>query len=128
MWFGGEGRGNDPRAQTEDLSDNNMKAGEYGIKNLKRLMTNILEWTKEEGDRYENLNEIYSQLVNQYSRYASHVSKNIGGFYETFKSVEESGSVYEITPKTTQKDALAWMQKQVFETPTWLMDKKYGIK
>ncbi|MEQ1553100.1 MAG: zinc-dependent metalloprotease [Ferruginibacter sp.] len=128
LWFGGEGRGNDPRAQTEDLSDNNMKAGEYGIKNLKRLMTNILEWTKEEGDRYENLNEIYSQLVNQYSRYASHVSKNIGGFYETFKSVEESGSVYEITPKTTQKDALAWMQKQVFETPTWLMDKKVWDK
>jgi ribosomal protein S18 acetylase RimI-like enzyme len=128
LWFGGEGRNPDPRAQTEDLSDNNMKAGEYGIKNLKRLMTNILDWTKEEGDRYENLNEIYSQVLNQYSRYAGHVSKNVGGFYETFKSVEESGNVYEITPKAVQKDAMAWMHKQVFETPTWLMDKKVWDK
>ncbi len=124
LWFGGEGRNPDPRAQTEDLSDNNMKAGEYGIKNLKRLMTNIFAWTKEPGDRYENLNEIYGQVLNQYSRYAGHVSKNIGGFYETLKSVEENGAVYEITPKTVQKEAMDWMQKQVFETPNWLMDKK----
>ena len=128
LWFGGEGRNFDPRAQTEDLSDNNMKAGEYGIKNLKRLMTNILEWTKEEGDRYENLNEIYGQLLGQYSRYANHVAKNIGGFSETFKSVEEAGNVYEVTPKATQKEAMTWLQKQVFETPTWLMDKKVWDK
>ena len=128
LWFGGEGRNLDPRSQTEDLSDNNMKAGEYGIKNLKRLMTNILEWTKEEGDTYDNLNEIYSQLLGQYNRYAYHVAKNIGGFFETFKSVEEEGNVYEITPKATQKEAMAWLQKQVFETPTWLMDKKVWDK
>jgi hypothetical protein len=128
LWFGGEGRNNDPRAQTEDLSDNNMKAGEYGIKNLKRVMANILEWTKEEGDRYENLLEIYNQVVNQYSRYTGHVLKNIGGFTETAKSVEEAGNVYEITAKATQKEAMAWMQKQVFETPTWLMDKKVWDK
>ncbi len=124
LWFGGEGRNPDPRAQTEDLSDNNMKASEYGIKNLKRLMLNIFVWTKEPSDRYENLNEIYGQVLNQYSRYAGHVSKNIGGFYETLKSVEENGGVYEITPKTVQKEAMDWMQKQVFETPNWLMDKK----
>ncbi len=128
LWFGGEGRNNDPRAQTEDLGDNNMKAGEYGIKNLKRLMTNIFEWTKEEGDRYENVGEIYSQVLNQFSRYSGHVLKNIGGFTETPKSIEEAGNVYEITAKATQKDAMAWMQKQVFETPTWLIDKKIWDK
>jgi Met-zincin/Domain of unknown function (DUF5117)/Domain of unknown function (DUF5118) len=128
LWFGGEGRNPDPRAQTEDLSDNNMKAGEYGIKNLKRLMTNIFEWTKEEGDRYENVGEIYSQVLNQFSRYSGHVLKNIGGFTETPKSIEEAGNVYEITAKATQKDAMAWMQKQVFETPTWLIDKKVWDK
>jgi hypothetical protein len=128
LWFGGEGRNPDPRAQTEDLSDNNMKAGEYGIKNLKRLMTNIFEWTKEEGDRYENVGEIYSQVLNQFSRYSGHVMKNIGGFTETAKSVEEAGNVYEVTAKATQKEAMAWMQKQVFETPTWLMDKKVWDK
>src|SRR4030095_3652758 len=38
LWFGGEGRNYDARCQTEDLGDNSMKAGEYGIKNLKYVM------------------------------------------------------------------------------------------
>jgi hypothetical protein len=37
-WFGYEQSQDDPRSQNEDLGDNAMKAGEYGIKNLKRIM------------------------------------------------------------------------------------------
>nr|MBA2248907.1 zinc-dependent metalloprotease [Chitinophagaceae bacterium] len=123
LWFGGEGFGNDPRSQTEDLGDNAMKASEYGIRNLKRILKNLPEWTKAEGDRYQNLGEIYGQIVTQFNRYALHVTKNIGGVYETFKSVEENGSVYEPTPKQMQKEAVQWLHQQVFETPEWLLDK-----
>ena len=123
LWFGGEGGNGDPRAQTEDLSDNNMKAGEYGIKNLKRIVTKLMEWTKEEADRYENLNEMYGQVVTQFGRYMGHVANNVGGVYETFKSVEEKGNVYEPTPKATQKEAVSFLNKQLFQTPTWLLDK-----
>jgi hypothetical protein len=48
LWFGTETDPNDPRGQNEDLGDNAMIAGSYGIKNLKRILPNILEWTKEE--------------------------------------------------------------------------------
>jgi hypothetical protein len=89
VWFGGEGRNDDPRAQTEDLGDNAMLASEYGIKNLKRIIVNLPEWTKEEGDRYENLSDMYGQVVGQFSRYMGHVLRNVGGVQETFKSVEE---------------------------------------
>jgi hypothetical protein len=123
LWFGGEGFGNDPRSQTEDLSDNSMKASEYGIRNLKRVVKNLPEWTKEEGDRYQNLNEIYGQVIGQYNRYANHVVRNIGGVQETFKSVEETGNVYEPTKKTIQKQAVSWLHKFVFLTPEWLLDK-----
>ena len=123
LWFGGEGFGNDPRSQTEDLSDNSMKASEYGIRNLKRIIKNLPEWTKEEGDRYQNLNEIYGQVVTQFNRYANHVIRNIGGVEETFKSIEESGNVYEPTLKATQKQAVAWIHTFVFSTPEWLLDK-----
>jgi hypothetical protein len=123
LWFGGEGFGNDPRAQTEDLSDNSMKASEYGIRNLKRIVKNLPEWTKEEGDRYQNLNEIYGQVIGQYNRYVGHVIRNIGGVQETFKSVEESGNVYEPTLKSTQKQSVAWLHNFVFTTPEWLLDK-----
>ncbi|MCX6204651.1 MAG: zinc-dependent metalloprotease [Bacteroidetes bacterium] len=123
LWFGGEGRSADPRAQTEDLGDNSMKAGEYGIKNLKRIIVAIPEWTKEEANPYENLADIYSQLITQYGRYVGHVLRNVAGVQETFKTIEEVGDVYEPTPKAIQKEAIAFLNKQLFETPTWLLDK-----
>ncbi len=123
LWFGGESFNNDPRAQTEDLGDNSVKASEYGVKNLKFILNNLSEWTKEEGDQYENLYEMYNQVVSQYNRYVGHVIKNIGGIYETFKSVEEPGDVYESTPKAIQKQAMAFLQSQLFATPLWLLNK-----
>jgi hypothetical protein len=80
------------------------------------------EWTKEEGDRYENLSEMYGQVVGQFSRYMGHVLRNIGGIQETFKSVEESGDVYTPTTVAAQKQAMQFFHTQLFTTPKWLMD------
>jgi hypothetical protein len=123
LWFGGEGQNFDPRAQTEDLGDNSVKASEYGIKNLKRILPNLPLWTKEEADRYDNLENMYGELVGQFSRYMGHVVKNVGGIYETFKSVEQTGDVYEPTPRTIQKEAVIFLNKELFETPVWLLNK-----
>ena len=122
VWFGGEGYNADPRAQSEDLSDNAVKASEYGIKNLQVIIKNLTEWTKEEGDRYENLNDMYGQLATQFNRYMGHVVKNIGGVNETFKSIEEAGDVYTPTPVAMQKSAMNFLQTQLFATPKWLLD------
>jgi hypothetical protein len=66
---------------------------------------------------------MYNQVMIQFNRYMNHVLKNVGGIYETPKSVEQGGDVYEPTPKALQKDAISFLQKQLFETPTWLLDK-----
>ena len=126
IWFGTYEYGNmsDPRTQSEDLSDNSVKASEYGVKNLKRIMAKLPEWTAEESDRYENLAQMYRQTVGQFNRYIGHVSRNIGGYYETQKSVEQDGSVYEVTPKAVQKEAVAFINNQLFVTPTWMLDPK----
>jgi hypothetical protein len=123
LWFGGEGQNFDPRAQTEDLGDNSMKASDYGIRNLKRILPNLPEWTREEADRYENLQEMYQEVVTQFARYMGHVTKNVGGVQETFKSIEQTGDVYEATPKATQKEAVEFLNKQLFATPIWLLNK-----
>jgi hypothetical protein len=123
-WFGYESSQEDPRSQNEDLGDNAMKAGEYGIKNLKRIMTHLVEWTKEENEGYDNLRAMHVQVFQQFSRYVGHVLKNIGGRYETFKSVEQPGAVYEPVPAAVQAEAMRFIQQQVFTTPNWLVDKK----
>ncbi len=124
-WFGTYelGNDNDPRSQREDLSDNSVKASEYGIKNLKYILNNLQAWTKEPNEINESLNEMYGQLVGQYRRYVGHVTTNVGGVYETFRTAEEGGAIYEPVPKSTQKNAVNFLQSQVFETPKWLINK-----
>jgi hypothetical protein len=122
LWFGGEGFNQDPRSQTEDLGDNSVKAGEYGIRNLKRIVPGLPDWTKEEGDKYENLAEMYRQVVAQYNRYMGHALKNVGGICETFHSVEQPGDVYTPTPRARQHEAVLFLNTQLFATPHWLMD------
>ena len=124
LWFGTETNPVDPRSQTEDLSDNAMKASEYGIKNLKRIIVGLPEWTKEEADKYENLRDMYYAMTGQFYRYMGHVLKNVGGIYETPKSIEQTGEdVYEPTPVALQKEAVKFLNTQLFETPNWLLDK-----
>jgi hypothetical protein len=122
LWFGGEGFNLDPRSQLEDLGDNSMKASEYGIRNLKRILFRLPEWTREEGDKYDNLEEMYRELIGQFGKYMGHVLKNVGGVYETYRSVEQPGDVYAPAPKARQREAVAFLNTQLFQTPVWLMN------
>jgi hypothetical protein len=124
LWFGGEGLNFDARCQSEDVGDNSVKASEYGIKNLKYVMAHLPEWTKEENNLYSsNMQNMYLQVMNQYLRYIRHVTTNIGSVYETWKTVEQPGDIYSSAPKARQKEAIEFLQKEVFTTPAWLLDE-----
>jgi hypothetical protein len=123
LWFGTESNPDDPHSQSEDLSDNAMKASTYGIMNLKRILVKLPEWTKEPNEGYEDLSNMYGQLTGQFNRYMGHVSKNIGGIYENPKTVEQAGTIYEYTPAATQKEAMTFLDVQLFTTPKWLLDE-----
>lgn len=112
----------DPSSQTEDLGDDAVKASTYGIANLKRIVPNLREWTTEPGQSYEDLGELYGQVFGQFSRYMGHVSNHIGGVYEYYKTTEQEGTVYTPVSKAKQREALAFMHKELFSTPKWLID------
>jgi hypothetical protein len=121
LWFGTESDQDDPRGQSEDLGDDAMKASAYGIKNLQRIILKLPEWTKEANKDYSSLNELYTQLLGQYTRYMGHVSKNIGGVQTTPRMQEEGGVIVAFTPKAKQKEAMQFLQEQLFKTPSWLV-------
>jgi hypothetical protein len=121
--FGTETDPDDPRNQNEDLGDNAMLASTYGIKNLQRIVPNILIWTKEPDKGYQSANEIYVQVATQYNRYMGHVAKNVAGIYTTPRTVEEAGVSREYVPANLQKDAVSFLNKELFTTPAWLIDK-----
>ena len=123
LWFGTESSPYDPRYQTEDIGDNAMRASEYGIKNLKRILPNLLEWTKENGESYAELDELYGALTGQFRRYMGHVTKNVGGIYDSPKTYDMTGNQFEVVPKAIQKDAVLFLNTQLFTTPKWLLDQ-----
>lgn len=125
LWFGGEGRDNDPLALTEDLSDDVMKASDYGLKNLRRVVKGLPEWIYEEGNLGDNLAEGYKAVLGQYRRYVGHVLAQIGGVHHEYKSVEQSGAVFKTMTRERQQRALAWLDKNVLECPTWMISEPY---
>jgi hypothetical protein len=104
------------------LSSNPVKAAEYGIKNLKIVMANLLKWTREDMDMYDNTSRMYDNVMDWWLILARHAYSQIGGIREDLKSVEQTGDVYTAIPKEMQKQAVAYLQKEVFETPKWLLD------
>jgi hypothetical protein len=121
FWGDGETNRDDPRNQTEDLGDNAMKASTYGVRNLQRIITKLPEYTKQENEDYEGLREMYSQVTGQFGRYIGHVSGNIGGIQRNPRRQEQPGAVYEYTTEARQKEAMSWLQDNVFKTPTWVI-------
>ncbi len=117
LWFGGEGGGEDPRSQTEDLGDNSVKASEYGLKNLKRVMQSLPQWTHEDNDQYDDLKMIYSEVLGQFNRYRNHVMKNIAGQYRNNMPGQEPLAN---VPMKRQKEALQYLGRNIFDAPEWL--------
>ena len=115
--------GIDPSAQTEDLGDDAIKASNYGIENLKRIIPNLINWTTEDGKDYEDLQYMYGQVASQFSRYMGHVTTNVGGVYQQFKTSDQDGPVYSHVDKSYQKNCVKFLNQNLFDTPTWMIDE-----
>ncbi len=112
----------DPRAQTEDMGDDMVRANQYGMANLRRIVPNLVAWTTRPGEDYSDLAEIYGEAVSQWSRYVRHVVTIVGGVHVDLKTADQDGAVFEGVPRDRQKRAMAWLAREAFTAPTWLND------
>lgn len=120
--YGRQGNSNDYTAQSEDLGDDAMKASMYGIMNLKRIMTNLRDWTYEPGSDYSELEEMHGEVRSQFNRYMGHVGRYVGGVKENYKTADQDGAVYTHAPKAKQKEAVKFITDNLFNTPKWMID------
>ncbi|KQB98735.1 zinc-dependent metalloprotease [Pedobacter sp. Hv1] len=123
-FYGRQGNPYDPRDQSEDLGDNAMKASTYGIANLKRILPNIEKWTYQKGKDYSDLSELYGEVIGQFNRYMGHVTFNIGGLSENYKTYDQAGAVYNYVSKAKQREAVAFLNQQLFTTPLWMINSE----
>ena len=124
MYMFGSSDGVDPTSQTENVGDDNILASEYGIANLKKVTPELIDWTTADGKGYADLEELYGELVGVWRRYINHVVTNVGGVYQTLKTADQDGVVYETVPAEIQDKAMKFLNAEAFETPFWLMDER----
>ena len=121
--FGGGYDGVDPQSQRESLGRDQVKASKYGLENLKKVVPNLIGWTSKDGYAYDDLEEVYRELNYMWRGYVSHVITNIGGVYETRKTADQSGAIYEPVPAEIQKNAVNFLNEEAFTTPDWLLNE-----
>ncbi|WPO76907.1 zinc-dependent metalloprotease [Flavobacterium sp. KACC 22761] len=120
--FGKQSSTFDPSSQTEDIGNNSMKASTYGMKNLEYVANHLSEWTSKVTNDYDDLSELYKEMLDVWGRYVGHVVTNVGGVYENTKNPNQPGNVYEVVPKAKQIDAMNWLQANAFASPTWIVN------
>jgi hypothetical protein len=123
----------DPRSQIEDLGNDAVKASHYGLLNLKRIVPQILSWTREEGDNYDEAGKMLNSAIGQWNQYAYHVLAKVGGIYITPTVYGQKQNSYQHVEKKKQQDAVHYLVAEVFNTPAWLFrndiyTKSYPIK
>ena len=110
----------DPRAQTEDMGDDPVRASGYGMDNLRRIVPNLVDWATEPGEDYTDLREIYGEALSQWNRYVGHVLTVVGGVNVDLKTSDQGGVVYDAVSRDRQKEAMGWLGREVFAAPIWL--------
>ena len=122
--FVGQGMGSaDPRNQTEDLSDDPVKATAYGVMNYKKMIPQLVAWTTKPGDDYTELQEVYEESVGRWAGMMGHVATVIGGVNVDLKTADIGGAVFTVVPKARQTAALAFLAENAIATQDWLAPK-----
>lgn len=122
-WFG-YANGIDPRSQTEAIGDDAMRASELGLANLQVITDNLIDWVEAPGEDFSDLSELYANVVGQWRRYMGHVTTYVGGVYQTYKTYDQAGEVYEVVSKADQRRALAFLNRHAFTAPSWAFNKE----
>lgn len=113
----------DPRAQNEDLGDDAVLAGQYGLANLKRIVERLVTWGTENLEPYDDLQELYNNVVSQWVRYVNHAGSNVGGVYIDYKTADEPGPVYTVVEPERQRRSLAFVMEEGMQKPGWLLNQ-----
>jgi hypothetical protein len=118
--FGSGSGGYDPESQTEGIGADVVKASTYGLANLKKVAPKLYDWTAAETNDYDDLEELYGELLGVWSRYIGHVVTNVGGVHESRLKPNQEGFIYTPVAAKAQTASLDWLLKNAFSSPEWL--------
>ncbi len=112
----------DPYRMTEGISDDPVRAAEYGMRNLRTATAQLANWVLRGLDDYYELEAHYLQNLTQWNRYAEHAAAAVGGYWTHHKRPGEAGPVYTAIEPDYQRKAMRFLDEHVFRTPAWALD------
>ena len=115
-----------PADQTEDLGNDHIKAGNYAIANMKRMVPELEKWFYEDGEDYMEIKVKFFNLANQYRRVLYHVFPYVGGVYfnDLVQGTDTDACAREFVPKAKQKEAMEWLVDQALTFREWLLPQR----
>ena len=113
----------DPSSVEEDVGDDAMKAGVYGIKNLKIILANLNGWVGKDDPDYRFRLNMYNEVIYQYFRYLNNVLMNIGGIYMNERYDGDVLPSYTVVPRKDQRRAVKFLLDQMKDMD-WLDAKE----
>lgn len=119
--FGDPNPGEDPSQQTEDLGADTMEATTLGLANLERVASYLVSATCKENEDYDELRNMYDQLVAQRSRELSHVVNVVGGSVRANLYYGQADSQYAMVSATRQRTAVGLLNQHAFRVPDYLV-------
>ena len=123
MFRFGNADGIDPEAQTEDLGSDAIASTRYGIMNLKRVVPMLIPATTADHlADYDDLDEMYNQVIGQWQRELGHVVTIVGGVYRSERYPDQAGPIFTPASRVRQQAATRFLLDNAFKTPTWLLD------
>lgn len=122
--FGSGSGGYDPESQTENVGADLVQASTYGLKNLKLVAPKLYEWTAAKTNDYDDLSELYDELLGVWSRYIGHVVTNVGGVSENRLKPNQEGYIFTPVDAKTQSASVNWLLTNAFASPDWLHESK----
>ena len=114
----------DPRSMAEDLGDDVVKANTYGLKNLKYVAANFVDWMAVNDEGYAAVESTYKEIIGQFVRFMDHAMVSVGGMYINPKYYGDPEPLYQYVPKAKQIAALKFVLKNLNELQDWIINDK----
>ncbi|MFL5579586.1 MAG: zinc-dependent metalloprotease, partial [Gemmatimonadaceae bacterium] len=108
--------------QSEAVGDADpVKSTGLGFRNIQRVMGYVAQVATQPGEDNSDVREVYDRTVGQWSTEANHVATMIGGGTVWYKTGDQPGPVYAAMPRERQREAMRFLNEQVFRTPAYLI-------
>ena len=120
-----QSQGADYAEETEAVGDADaVKSTGYGLRNIKRVVPMLIPATERATGNNEDLEALYSAVVDQWTAEMNHVANIVGGAETREKYATQPGARFVPLPRARQKAAVRFLIDNAFQTPSYLLEER----